>query len=207
MAACSNTAVDLHCRAGSLSGEEGFDPCDRRSGSILALSIEPGTDSFSFLKELNNWRDPPQRSNADLTCSRLQMLPSPAEKVHKLLHLDTREQERILSSLLVSVPGLESALQSALVDTAAHSDSACGTPSSSSSDTTYNSRLLGSPPARHTGSRIPLSPSRSQPHRSPLPKFQVVQHRLSSSQPGLSDSTVAYFWTLLLSFRKALQGE
>ncbi|KAK9831071.1 hypothetical protein WJX74_002155 [Apatococcus lobatus] len=139
------------------------------------------------------------------------MLTSPADKIQKLLRLDPDAQERILSHLLVSVPGLDSALHAALLDTAATCDSSYGTPlSTCSMDTTdhnTNSRLLGSPTAghRHSGSRIPVSPSRSRQARSPRPTLQVVQQPSSSTQPGLSDSTVAYFWTLLLSFRKALQ--
>ena len=147
------------------------------------------------------------RSYAYLT----QMVPGPAEKVQKLLHLDTETQEQILRHLLVSVPGLESALQGCL-DTAGISDSSCSTPlSTSSSDTTDRTPkygLLGSPFSRQrlTGSRIPTSPSRPRQDRKPLSTLRAVQPSPSGSQPGLSDSSVAYFWTLLLSFRKALQG-
>lgn len=140
------------------------------------------------------------------------MAPGPAEQVQKLLHLDTDTQEQILRSLLVSVPGLESALQSCLVAAAA-SDSSCSTPlSTSSSDTTDlnpTHGLLGSPPSRTrlTGSRIPVSPNRPRQDRKPSSTLRAVQPSPSGRQPGLSDSSVAYFWTLLLSFRKALQGE
>ena len=148
------------------------------------------------------------RSYAYLT----QMVPGPAETIQKLLHLDADTQELILRHLLKSVPGLESALQSCL-DTAGASDSSCSTPlSTSSSDTTDhnpNYGLLGSPSPRHrlTGSRIPVSPNRPRQDRKTISTLRAVQPSPSGRQSGLSDSSVAYFWTLLLSFRKALQGE
>ena len=126
------------------------------------------------------------------------MVPGPAEKVQKLLHLDTDTQEHILRSLLFSVPGLESALQSCL-DTAA-SDSSCSTPlSTSSSDTTEHNPsygLLGSPSCRNrpAGSRIPISPSRPRQDRNALSALRALQ----PSPSGTSARPLGLFGGILL---------
>ncbi|KAK9847862.1 hypothetical protein WJX84_012425 [Apatococcus fuscideae] len=136
------------------------------------------------------------------------MLPSRDEQVKRLLQLDSATQARILTSLLGAVPGLEPALQISLEALQkSPSENLCSTPASTSSaDTVELSRTnnsAGSPDRRAAlPSRIPKSPLREGDQRQ---KYRQPERAPNQHEPSLSDPTVAYFWTLLLSFRKALQ--